>query len=88
MTSLCRPETAFVGPPRSFLTRPSVLAECSQPCGPGEVDELARAQSGREALACLVVEELPAGVAQWRLLAEQMVHAAPLRLPMPSEESA
>ena len=64
--------------------RPRFVAECSQPCGPGEVDELARGERGRQALARLVVDQLPARLGDRRVLAQQMAHArAPLRLPMP-----
>ena len=51
-----------------------------------EVDELAGGERRREPLARLVVELLPARVADRRVRAQQMVHrSAPLRLPIPSE---
>ena len=52
----------------------------------GEVDELARGERGRQALARLVVDQRPGRLGDRRVLAQQMAHdAAPLRLPMPSE---
>src|SRR6201999_3847699 len=52
-----------------------------------EVHEFARGQENAQAIAGLVVEQLPVGVADRRVLAQQVVahRSAPLRLPSPSD---
>ena len=71
---------------RAPRSRPRFVAECSQPSGPAKSTSLRAASAGVEALARLVVDQLPAGLGDRRVLAQQMAHRrAPLRLPIPSD---
>ena len=65
---------------RQRLVRPRFVAECSQPCGPAKSTSLRAASAGVEALARLLVEQLPARVGDRRELAQEVVHrSAPLQ---------
>ena len=61
------PETPSPGTPRSGVVRPRLVAECSQPSGPEKSTSLRAASAGVDALARLVVEQLPARVADRRM---------------------
>ena len=55
-------------PTPSASTRPRFVAECVQPCGPEKSTSLRAPSAGFEALARLVVEQRPAGLADRRVL--------------------
>src|SRR4029079_5322437 len=71
---------------RQRLGAPEVRRRAVPAVRAGEVDELAGGEVDGEVGAGLLLELLPAGVADRRALAPQMVHRSrPFRPPMPSE---
>ena len=74
---------------RASRTRPRLVAECSQPCGSGEVDEPPRGERRRSGARAPPRRAAPARLGDRGVGAQQMVHRHALlcRLPMPSEPS-